>query len=71
MARKTLEHKGYHGSIEVDNNDFSLFGKILFIEEDYSYSAETFEELEKVYQEQVEKHIKACNDAGIEPPFSE
>ncbi len=71
MARRTLEYKGYRGSIEVDTADFSLFGKILFIEEDYPYQGDTFEDLEQKFQTAVESHIKSCREAGIDPPFSE
>ncbi len=71
MARRTLEYRGYRGSIEVDTADFSLFGKILFIEEDYPYQGETFEDLEQKFQTAVDDHIKSCQDAGIDPPFSE
>ena len=71
MAKKTLHYKGYQGSIDVNTIDFTLSGKILFINEDYPYSGDSFEELEQNYQKAVEDHIKSCNEAGVEPPFSE
>lgn len=71
MAMKTLVHKGYHGTIKVNNHDFSLFGEILFIDPTYSYKAETFEELEREFQIAVEKHITECKESGIDPPFTE
>ena len=30
MAQKTVIHKGYHGTIKVNTEDYSLFGTILF-----------------------------------------
>lgn len=70
MAQKTVEHKGYHGTIKVDTSDYSLSGTILFIDEEIHYSGKTFSELEGDFQKAVEAHIKACVDNGVEPPFS-
>jgi len=70
LAQKTVIHKGYHGTIEVNTKDYSLFGKILFIDEEITYKGETFEELEKNFQQAVESHITLCQDKGQEPPFS-
>lgn len=71
MAQKTIVHKGYHGTIKVDTSDYSLFGSILFIDEEVTYKGKTFDELESDFQSAVENHIKACAAQGIEPPFSE
>lgn len=71
MAQNTFEYRGYRGTIEVDTSDFSLSGKILYLEEDYTYKAETFDELEEEFKKQVEKHMQACIDAGQTPPFQE
>ncbi len=71
MAQKTIVHKGYHGTIKVDIKDYSLFGTILFLDEEISYSGETFTELEEDFQKAVESHIAKCVEKGEEPPFSE
>ncbi|PHR27446.1 MAG: DNA repair protein [Desulfotalea sp.] len=71
MAQKTIIHKGYHGTIKVNTSDYSLFGSILFIDEQVNYNGQTFTELELEFQEAVEAHIKASIAQGIEPPFSE
>ncbi len=71
MAQKTIVHKGYHGTIEVNTDDFSLHGKILFLEEDISYSGETFAKLESSFIKAVNSHIKQCKERGEEPPFSD
>lgn len=71
MAQKTIVHKGYHGTIKVDTNDYSLFGTILFIDEEVPYKGKTFVELEADFQNAVEAHIKACAEKGVEPPFTE
>ena len=47
LAQKTVMHKGYHGTIKVNTKDYSLFGKILFIDEEMNYSGQSFAELEE------------------------
>lgn len=71
MAQKTLIHKGYNGSIEVDTRDYSLYGRILFIGEQIPYSAQSFTELEERFRQAVERHIADCRARGEEPPFTE
>ncbi|MFW2368437.1 MAG: hypothetical protein ACN4GW_18630 [Desulforhopalus sp.] len=71
MALKTVVHKGYHGTIEVNTIDYSLHGSILFIDEDVCYSGQSFMELEQNFQEAVEAHIQACKEKGQDPPFAE
>lgn len=71
MAQKTIILKGYHGTIEVDTTDYSLYGKILFIDEEISYQGETFAEFEENFQKVVEDHIQHCLIEGRTPPFSD
>lgn len=71
MAQKTCVYKGYHGTIEVNTEDYSLHGKILFIDGEFTYHGKTFEELEANFQKEVERHIQQCKDDGQDPPFSE
>ncbi|GAB6191079.1 hypothetical protein [Desulfocastanea catecholica] len=70
MAQRTLEYKGYHGSIKVNTKDYSLFGTILFIDEEISYSGQSFAELEENFHQAVDGHRQLCRDKGEEPPFS-
>ncbi len=71
MAQKTVMHKGYHGTIKVNTEDYSLFGSILFIDEEITYSGQTFAELDENFRKAVEDHIQLCKENGQEPPFSE
>ena len=71
MAKKTLVHRGYHGSIEVNTDNFTLSGSILFIESDFKYEGETFEKLENNFIIHVEKHIANCDEKGVPVPFKE
>jgi len=71
LAQKTIVHKGYHGTIQVKTTDYSLYGRILFIDEQITYHGQSFAELEENFREKVENHIKACHARGEEPPFSD
>ncbi len=71
MAQKTIVHKGYHGTIEVNTRDYSLSGRILFLDEELTYSGKSFEELEANFRKTVELHIQKCKAKGQDPPFSE
>jgi len=71
LAQKTVMHKGYHGTIKVNTRDYSLFGKILFIDEEITYTGQSFAELDENFRIAVENHIQLCRDKGEEPPFSE
>lgn len=71
MAQKTVEHKGYHGSIKVNTGDYSLFGRILFIDEEMEYKGSTFAEMETAFRKAVETHIKSCVESGKQIPFTE
>ncbi len=54
----------------VNTDDYSLYGKILFIDEEITYKGQNFSEFEADFQAGVEKHIQSCLDNGKEPPFS-
>jgi hypothetical protein len=71
VAQKTVVYKGYHGTIKVNTGDYSLYGTILFIDEEIAYHGQTFEELDANFRLAVEKHIAGCRAKGQEPPFSD
>jgi predicted HicB family RNase H-like nuclease len=54
----------------VNTKDYSLFGTILFIDEEISYSGRSFAELEEDFHKAVDAHRQLCRDKGEEPPFS-
>jgi predicted HicB family RNase H-like nuclease len=71
MTMKTMIHKGYHGSIEINNSDYSLYGKILFLSEEITYQGASFAELEERFRQAVDSHRASCQARGEEPPFRE
>ena len=66
---KTLNYKGYIGSIEVSEEDNCLFGKILDLPNDtmISYEGETVEQLKSDFMEAVDAYIAYCKENGIAP----
>lgn len=70
MTQNNLSYKGYTGSVLIRSKDFSLYGRILFIEEEILYNGHSFEELETNFRRAVEAHILQCLRRGLQPPFS-
>lgn len=66
---KTLNYKGYIGSIEVSEEDNCLFGKILDLPNDtmISYEGETVEQIKSDFMEAVDAYIAYCKENGIAP----
>lgn len=66
---KTLSYKGYVGSIEINEEDNCLFGKVLDLPKDtmISYEGETVTELKEDFKGAVDDYIAYCESAGITP----
>lgn len=69
--KKTLEYKGYSGSVEVSLEDDCLHGKILFITDLITYESGTPSGLESEFIAAVDDYIETCREIGKtpEPPF--
>lgn len=72
MSDKTLNHRGYCGSIEFSIEDSCLYGKILFITDLVTYEAETILGLSKAFEEAVDFYLAKCEQVGLiaDKPFS-
>lgn len=62
---KTLEYKGFIGSVDVSLEDGVVFGKILYINGLVTYEAETVPELEKEFQAAVDDYLEFCKEEGV------
>lgn len=69
--KKTLEYKGYQGSVEFSEEDFCLYGKVLGIKSLILYEGQTVKELVQSFHDFVDEYIDTCKEKGIEPekPF--
>ncbi|WP_095052223.1 type II toxin-antitoxin system HicB family antitoxin [Pseudomonas sp. Irchel s3b2] len=72
MTTKTLEYKGFQGSVDFDTQSEEMYGKILHINDLVTYEADSFKELRKAFEESVEDYLDTCAQLGVEPekPFS-
>lgn len=58
MENKTLNYKGYKGSIEYSEHDQLYFGKVLDLPGTLiSYEGKTPEDLEKDFQESIDCYL--------------
>jgi predicted HicB family RNase H-like nuclease len=68
---KYLDYKGYSGSIEYNEEDGLLYGRVLGIKGLLSYEGETGKELEGNFKETIDFYLADCKAENKEPekPF--
>ena len=68
----TLEHEGYVGTIEIDEELGILYGRVSGIRDVIHYEGETVHELKKAFADSVEDYLELCKERGKRPekPFS-
>ena len=57
---RNLTYKGYTGSIEYNDIDNLLFGKVLGIQSLLSYEGQTGKELEIDFREVIDEYLASC-----------
>lgn len=63
-----LKYKGYIGSVEYNEEDNCLFGKVLGMSKDViSYEGKTIEELKADFEAGIEDYLDSCKARGVEP----
>lgn len=62
-----LEYKGYHGTVNFNEEDNVLFGKIIGINDLVNYEAESVGELRDAFAEAVDDYLETCLEFGKEP----
>lgn len=67
-----LNHKGYVGHMEVDDEAGIIFGRILDIRDVITFKGETVAEAKEAFQDSVDDYLNFCEEIGQEPdkPFS-
>ena len=63
----TLKYKGFTGSIEVDFEDESLYGKVLGLDKDtlITYQGNTIKELKEDFQNGINDYIAHCKEHDL------
>jgi len=66
-----LTYKGFHGSINFDQEEKIFFGQIEFIKDLVNYEARDAESLVNSFQEAVDDYLASCKESNKEPdkPF--
>lgn len=70
--KNMMNHKGYYGSVQYNDEDRLFHGKLEFIRSLVSYEGTNTEGLRKAFEEAVEDYLDLCEEEGIkaEQPFA-
>ena len=64
---KTMNYKGYLGSVEFSLEDNCLFGRLLHVNDLVNYEADSPVLLKKAFKEAVDDYLATCKQLGKEP----
>jgi predicted HicB family RNase H-like nuclease len=62
-----LEYKGYFGSLEYNDEDEVLHGRLEFIRDLVTYEGQDARGIKAAFQEAVDDYLELCEDEGREP----
>jgi predicted HicB family RNase H-like nuclease len=62
-----IEYKGYIGTIEIDQDERNLFGKVVNISGDVFYEGDTIDALEQSMHDALDGYLAMCVEEGITP----
>jgi predicted HicB family RNase H-like nuclease len=67
-----MEHKGYVGRVEYDDEAGILHGEVINTRDVITFQGATVQELRKAFRDSVEDYLDFCKERGEEPekPFS-
>ncbi|MFY7997081.1 MAG: type II toxin-antitoxin system HicB family antitoxin [Candidatus Kapaibacteriota bacterium] len=67
-----LQHKGYTGIVEFDDEANIFHGEILHVNDVITFQGSTVEEVRRAFVESIEDYLAFCAERGEEPskPFS-
>jgi predicted HicB family RNase H-like nuclease len=71
MSKNLIEYKGYHGSVNFDDEELIFYGKLEFIQALVTYEATTAKQLKKEFENAVDDYLESCKLKQLEPeqPF--
>jgi len=67
MNMNTLKYKGFIGSVEIEPDDLSLYGKVLGLDKKtlISYEGHDVAELEKDFHNAIDEYILYCEENNL------
>ena len=64
----TLKYKGYSGTVEYNEEDNCLFGKVIGMNKNsITYEGTTEEELKTDFEAGVDLYLESCKERGVNP----
>ncbi len=67
MSNNYMKYKGYFGSAEIDLDSGDCHGRLLFISDVITYSAEDGKGLRRAFEDAVEDYLETCRELGKKP----
>ena len=66
-----LEHRGYRGRVEFDDEAGIFSGEVLGLRDVVTFSGRSVDELEETFRDSVDDYLEFCKERGEEPdkPF--
>jgi predicted HicB family RNase H-like nuclease len=67
-----LNHKGYTGRVEFDDESGLLHGEVLDLRDVITFQGRSVEELKSAFRDSIDDYLAFCEERGEEPdkPFS-
>ena len=65
--KRTMEYKGYSGSVEFSDEDNIFFGRIIGINDRILFDGDSVLKLRKSFHEAVDDYIEICRELGKKP----
>lgn len=67
-----MKYKGYTGSVQFDDDDGTLFGRVLGIRDVITFEGKSVDEVRKAFHDSVDDYLAWCEKDGRPPekPFS-
>ncbi len=67
MRNKTVEYKGYVGTVEFSASDALFYGKVMGIRALISYEGQNAEDLIEDFRNAARDYLELCKEEGKEP----
>jgi predicted HicB family RNase H-like nuclease len=65
-----MQHKGYFGKVECDDEAQILHGEVLGIKDVVTFQADKANEIEKAFRDSVDDYLAFCKQRGEPPAIS-
>lgn len=65
-------YKNYCGTVEIDFENYVLYGEVIGLRDVIAYEGKTVEELENSFKQSLDAYLKFCEEKGESPekPYS-